>query len=61
MYDLTRDFTCGAQSHSPEMPKIEELFKRGKDYQDFSCYHEGSLSDAIHDVMQQIEKALKNN
>lgn len=56
--DLTRDFTCGAQSHSPEMPAVEKHFVEGSDYQDFRCDHEGSIADAILDVMQQIEDKL---
>lgn len=57
--DLTRDFTCGAQSYSPEMPKVEEYFKQGKDYQDFRCDHEGTIADAIRDVMVEIDAVLK--
>lgn len=59
--DLTRDFTCGAQKHSPEMPLIEKLYNDGFDCQDFSCDSDGSISDAIYDVMKQIEEALTQN
>jgi len=57
--DLTRDFSCAPQSHSPEIDYIKyagDVWDSG-----FHCDHEGSLSDAIYDVMDQIEAALTNN
>lgn len=55
--DLTRDFDCAPQAHSPEMA----LSKQRGDVWDagFSCDHTGSFADAIYDVMRQIEEAKK--
>ena len=50
---LTRDFDCAPEGHSPEAKyiKVGNVWDNG-----FSCDHFGSLSDAIMDVMEQIEK-----
>jgi hypothetical protein len=55
--DLTRDFSCAPQSNSPEIKYI----KHSGDCWDagFHCDSQGSVSDAIYDVMEQIESALK--
>lgn len=53
---LTRDFDAAPQSHSPEITYIES----GQWPDDaFSCDHEGSIADAIYDVMAQIDKLLE--
>lgn len=54
--DLTRDFDCAPQGHSPEFQFIENGF-----WPDdcFSCDSTGSLADAIEQVMCDIEKAKK--
>ena len=56
--DLSRDFTCAPQAHSPEMKRkdatVGSVWDKG-----FMCDCEGgSIADAINDVMTQIEKAM---
>ncbi len=54
--DLTRDFTCAPQSHSPEAKYIQS----GNEFDGgFSCDHYGTIDDAIYDVMAQIDEALR--
>ncbi len=54
--DRSRDFTCAPQAHSPESALIDEKdllncpFNSG-----FMCDHEGTIADAIHEVMKEIE------
>lgn len=53
--DVSRDFDCAPQGHSPEIKYI----KKPGDCWDagFSCDHKGTLADAIHHVIDQIENA----
>lgn len=53
--DVSRDFDCAPQGHSPEIVNI----KKSGDCWDagFSCDHRGTLADAINDVMEQIQAA----
>lgn len=55
--DISRDFDCAPQGHSPEIVNI----KKSGDCWDagFSCDHRGTLADAIYDVMEQIEAAKR--
>lgn len=52
--DLTRDFDCAPQGHSPEV----HLIRAGNVWDDgFHCDHTGTVADAIHHVMAEIEQA----
>jgi len=59
--DLSCDFTCAPQSHSPESPFIEvgNEWDRG-----FMCDHPDSLAHAIESVIEDIKyryvEELKN-
>lgn len=55
--DLTRDFTCAPQLHSPEAKyiKIDNIWDNG-----FDCMHNGSIADAIRQVILDIESELLN-
>jgi hypothetical protein len=55
--DLTRDFSTAPQERSPEA----EFIVIGNDFDcGFHCDHEGSIADAIRNVMDQIELATKS-
>lgn len=56
--DVTRDFDCAPQGHSPEIKYIESGI-----WPDdcFSCDHTGSIADAILNVMTQISIATPIN
>lgn len=55
--DLTRDFDCAPQGHSPEF----EFIKDGCWPDDcFQCDHTGTVADAINQVMEGIDYAVKN-
>jgi hypothetical protein len=53
--DRSRDFTAAPQSHSPEIiyATIGNQFDGG-----FTCDHEGTIADAILQVMADIEEAI---
>jgi len=54
--DLTRDFDCAPQGDAKEAKWIEP----GNIWDDrFSCDHEGTVADAIADVMAQISDATE--
>jgi hypothetical protein len=56
--DVSRDFDCAPQGHSPEIALIahdprEDPFNCG-----FSIDHRGSFADAIHALMGEIALAI---
>jgi len=54
--DLTRDFDAAPQGHSPEA----KFIRSGNNFDDcFSCDHPGSVADAIYDVIEQINEAIR--
>ena len=53
--DISRDFTCAPQAHSPES-KYTKLDQDCPFNSGFMCDHKGTLADAIHEVMKEINE-----
>ncbi len=57
--DVSRDFTTAPQGRSPEAKYIRTQPERNDFDNGFMCDHEGTVADAIYQVMEDIETAIK--